>query len=245
MADDIIIGRNPVLEAIRFGHAIDKIYIKDGDVQGSVKQIIGAAAHQGISVVKVDKRRLDSLSDGANHQGVIAVAAAYNYCSVDDILSKAHESGEPPFIVICDKITDPHNLGSIIRTCAGAGVHGVIIPKHDSVGLNATVSKVAAGAAEFVPVAKVTNIPSVMDELKEAGIWITGADISGDRSLYNADFSGAVAIVIGSEGNGMGRLVREKCDFLVKIPMKERLESLNASVAAALMIYEAARSRFM
>ena len=244
MAEDIIIGRNSVLEAIRAGHAIDKIYVKDGDTQGSVKKIIGAASQQGINIVKADKRRLDSLADGANHQGVIAVAAAYKYYKVDEILSKARDAGEAPFIVICDKITDPHNLGSIIRTCAGAGVHGIIIPKHDSVGLNATVAKVASGAAEVVPVAKVTNIPSVMDELKEAGVWIAGADISGDRSLYDADFSGAVAIVIGSEGKGIGRLVREKCDFLVKIPMKETLESLNASVAAALMIYEAARVRF-
>ena len=244
MSEDIIIGRNPVLEALRAGHAIDKIYIKDGENQGSVKKIIGAASQNGINIVKVDKRRLDLLAQGANHQGIIAVAAAYSYCTVEDILSKARDAGEAPFIVICDKITDPHNLGSIIRTSAGAGVHGVIIPKHDSVGLNATVAKVAAGAAEVVPVAKVTNIPAVMDGLKKAGVWITGADVSGDRSLYDADFSGAVAIVIGSEGNGIGRLVREKCDYLVKIPMRDRLESLNGSVAAALMIYEAARSRF-
>ncbi|MBQ7718148.1 MAG: 23S rRNA (guanosine(2251)-2'-O)-methyltransferase RlmB [Clostridia bacterium] len=241
---DYIIGRNPVMEAIRAGHSIDKIYIKDGEVQGSLKQITGAASQNGIAVMRVSKQRLDQMAEGNNHQGIIAVAAAYDYCEVDDILSRAKDAGEPPFIVICEKLTDPHNLGSIIRTSAGAGVHGIIISKHDSVGLNSTVAKVAAGAAEFMPVARVTNIASVMDGLKEDGIWITGADISGDRSLYEADLKGAVAIVIGSEGKGMSRLVKEKCDFLVKIPMRDKLESLNASVAAALMIYEAARSRF-
>lgn len=241
---DYIIGRNPVLEAIRSGHTIDKIYIKDGEIQGSLKQIIGVASQKGISIMRVNKKHLDQMADGNNHQGIIAAAAAYDYCDVDDILKRAEEAGEPPFIVICEKITDPHNLGSIIRTSAGAGVHGIIISKHDSVGLNSTVAKVAAGAAEFMPVARVTNVASVMDELKNKGIWITGADISGDRGLYDADLKGAVAIVIGSEGKGMSRLVKEKCDFLVKIPMRDKLESLNASVAAALMIYEAARNRF-
>lgn len=243
MRNDIIIGRNPVLEAMRAGRAIDKIYIKDGESEGSLRKIIGAARGAGVIVTAVSRGKLDELAEGGNHQGVVALAAAHEYASVEDIFDAAEKRGEQPFIVICDKITDPHNLGSIIRTANAAGAHGIIIPKHDSVTLNSTVMKVAAGAAEFTPVARVNNIARTMDELKKRGVWITGTAANAEKSLYEADFGGAVAICIGSEGNGLSRLTEEKCDFLVSIPMKGETESLNASVAAALVLYEVMRTR--
>ena len=238
MKNDIIIGRNPVLEAIRAGRTIDKIFIKNGDTDGSLRKITAAAKDKGIIIQRADRRKLDTLADGGNHQGVAALCAVHEYATVYDILSLAKDRGEAPFIVICDKITDPHNLGSIIRTANAAGAHGVIIPKHDSVTLNSTVLKVSAGAAEFTPVARVSNISKTIDELKDNGIWITGTCADAKKSIYETDFSGAVAICIGSEGSGLSRLTKEKCDFLVNIPMKGETESLNASVAAALVLYE-------
>lgn len=243
MDSEIIIGRNPVLEAIRSGCTIDKILVKEGAAEGSIKKIIGAARDNKIVLKYVDRRKLDTVAAGENHQGVIAYIAAHEYCEVSDILRAAEEKNESPFVVICDRITDPHNLGSIIRTAAGAGVHGIIIPKHDSAGLSAAVSKVSAGASFFMPVAKVTNLSKTIDELKEKGFWVTGADAGGEKSLYDADFSGSLALVIGSEGTGLSRLVLSKCDFLVSIPMRGEIQSLNASVAAALLMYEAARKR--
>lgn len=245
MNGDIIFGRNPVLEAIRAGRTIDKIYIKNTEADGSLKKVLGAAKAAGIIVSKVDRKKLDMLCDGENHQGVVAQAAAHSYCEVEDMISLAEEKGEAPFLVICDKITDPHNLGSIIRTANAAGAHGVIIPKHESAGLSSIVAKVSAGAVEFTPVARVNNLSSLIEKLKKKGFWITGAAMDGDRSLFEADLSGSVAIVIGSEGEGISRNVLEKCDFIVNIPMKGETESLNASVAAALMMYEVMRKRMI
>ena len=243
MKEDMIIGRNPVIEAMKAGRSIDKILVRSGEPEGSLKKIISKARSMKITVVETDRRKMDTLCEGENHQGVIAYVSAYEYVSPDDILDAAKEAGEAPFVVVCDKITDPHNLGAILRTARAAGVHGVIIPKHESVSLNATVAKVAAGAAEVVPVARVTNLAATLDYLKDNGLWITGADASGDKTLWNADLDGAVGLVIGSEGAGMSRLIKEKCDFLVGIPMKGGCESLNASVAASLMMYEVARKR--
>ena len=239
--NDKIEGRNPVTEALKSGRAIDKLYVKKGENKGSIIPIISMARKKGISVVETDIRKLDEMSETKAHQGVIALCAAAEYAQLEDIFALAEEKNEPPFIIILDRVNDPHNLGSVIRTANCAGAHGVIIPKHDSVGLTAVCCKAAAGAAEYTPVVRVANLAKTIDELKERGIWITGADASGDRSLYEADLKGAVAIVIGSEGEGISRLVLDKCDFKVKIPMKGNINSLNASVAAALFIYEAVR----
>lgn len=243
MKENIIIGRNPVLEAIKAGRTIDKLYIRQGAPEPTLTKIVGEARRAGIPVAEADRRRLDMMADGGNHQGVVAQTSLYGYVTVDDILAKAEKAGEAPFLVLCDRICDPHNLGAIIRSATAAGVHGVVIAKHDGVGVNATVDKVSAGTASHMPVARVNSLPKVMEELQEKGIWITGADGGGDRTLFEADLSGPVAIVIGSEGEGMSRLVREKCDFLVRIPMRPKAESLNASVAAALFMYEVMRRR--
>lgn len=239
---DKIIGRNPVAEAIKSGREIDKIMVKKGEIEGSLRPIIKKARDMGIPVIEADKNKLDQLAEGGNHQGVIAYAAAHDYASVEDIFKKAEEKGEPPFIVILDKITDPHNFGSIIRTANCAGVHGIIIPKRGSVGLNEVVAKTSAGAIEYVPVAKVTNIAQTIDALKERGVWVAGAEAGGD-TMYKTDLSGSMALVIGSEGEGISRLVKEKCDFLVEIPMFGDVNSLNASVAAAVLMYEVVRRR--
>lgn len=239
--EDRIEGRNPVAEALKSGRNIDKLYIKKGQNQGSIIPIIAMAKKKGIQITEVDSHKLDSMSETGAHQGVIALCAAAEYKTVEDILNIAKEKGEPPFIVILDRVTDPRNLGSVIRTANCAGVHGVIISKHDSVGLTSVCAKASAGAVEYTPVARVNNLAKTIDELKKQNIWVTGADASGERDLYESDLKGAVAIVIGSEGEGISRLVLDKCDFKVKIPMKGNVNSLNASVAAALFIYEAAR----
>ncbi len=236
-------GRNPVIEALKAKRSIDKIYVQKGERKGSVLKIVALAKEQKIVIVQAEKQKLDSMSETKSHQGVIAIATAGEYSSVEDILEYAYKRGESPFVIICDEINDPHNLGSIIRTANAAGAHGVIIPKRNSVGLTATVAKTSAGAVEFTRVARVSNLPSAIDKLKENNIWITGADMDGDRTVYTHDFSGGVGIVIGSEGFGISRLIKEKCDFLVKIPMLGEITSLNASVAGALMIYEVVRSR--
>ncbi len=239
--EDRIEGRNPVAEALKSGRNIDKLYIKKGQNQGSIIPIIAMAKKKGIQITEVDSHKLDSMSETGAHQGVIALCAAAEYKTVDDILNIAKEKGEPPFIVILDRVTDPRNLGSVIRTANCAGVHGVIISKHDSVGLTSVCAKASAGAVEYTPVARVNNLAKTIDELKKKNIWVTGADASGERDLYESDLKGAIAIVIGSEGEGISRLVLDKCDFKVKIPMKGNVNSLNASVAAALFIYEAVR----
>ena len=242
-ADGIIEGRNAVIEALRAGTPVDKIYLARGETDSALGHITSTARSRGIVVVECDRRKLDGMSRTHSHQGVIALAAVREYASVDDILNAAEEKGEPPLIVVCDELSDPHNLGAVIRTADAAGAHGVIIPKRRSAGLTAVVGKTSAGAVAHVPVARVPNLPALLDELKEAGVWVFGTAADGDRLLYDADLKGPAAIVIGSEGTGMGRLVAEKCDFKVRIPMKGRLNSLNASAAAAIMLYEAVRQR--
>ncbi len=240
--EDKIIGRNPVMEALRSGREIEKIFIKKGGVEGSIVSIIKKARAEGIAVTEVDKQKLDNMSQGENHQGIVALAAVHEYVSVNDILKQAEEKGKPPFIIICDKITDPHNLGSIIRTANCVGADGVIIPKRNSVGLNSVVDKTSAGALEYTPVARVTNIARTIDELKDKGLWITAADMDGE-AMYDIDLKGAIGLVIGSEGEGVSRLVRDKCDFIASIPMHGKISSLNASVAAGVMMYEILRQR--
>ncbi|HIW57012.1 MAG TPA: 23S rRNA (guanosine(2251)-2'-O)-methyltransferase RlmB [Firmicutes bacterium] len=241
--DDNIYGRNPVLEALESGRAIDKIFIQDGINAPVIGQIRNLAKSRGVTYSFTDKRRLDRMTGGENHQGVVAVGAAHAYSSVEDILDRAKENGEDPFIVICEGLTDPHNLGAVIRTADAAGCHGVIIPKNRSVQLSSTVAKVAAGAVEHIPVAKVANIAQTIEKLKKEGLWIVGTDLSATMTHYECDMTGAIGIVIGSEGDGISRIVRESCDFLVKIPIRGGAESLNASVAAGVVLYEAVRQR--
>ncbi len=240
---DKIEGRNPVAEALKSGRQIDKLYVKRGDKQGSILPLIREAKKQGITVTEVDAARLNEMSETKNHQGVIALVPPIEYAEIDDVLELARSKNEPPFIVILDRLKDPHNLGSVIRTANCAGAHGVVISRHDGVGVTATVEKSAAGATAYTPVVRANNLAKTIDYLKERGLWITGADAAGDRGLYEADLKGPTALVIGSEGEGISRLVAEKCDFLVKIPMKGDVNSLNASVAAALFIYECAKQR--
>ena len=240
---DIIEGRNPVMEALRSGRAIDKILVQTGEKHGSVIKILKIAKDMRITISYVEKAKLDLIASTKAHQGVIAYVAAKEYVSLKDIINEAKEKNENPFVIICDEITDPHNLGSIIRTANAAGAHGVVISKHNAVGLNAVVAKTSAGAVEFTPVAKVSSIAQAIEALKKENIWVVGADMDGDKTLYEHDFSGGVAIVIGNEGKGISHLVKERCDFMVKIPMLGKISSLNASVAGALMIYEVVRSR--
>lgn len=235
-------GRNPVIEAYRSGKTIDKLFVLDGCQDGPVKTITREARKQHTIISYVSKERLDQLSETHHHQGVIAIAAAYDYASVDDILAKAREKGEAPFIFLLDGIEDPHNLGAIIRTANLAGAHGVIIPKHRAVGLTATVARTSAGALNFTPVAKVTNLGAAMDELKKEGLWFVCADMKGEV-MYRQNLTGPIGLVIGNEGEGVGRLVREKCDFTASIPMKGDIDSLNASVAAGVLAYEIVRQR--
>ena len=242
-ADGIIEGRNAVIEALRAGETIDKIYLQKGETDKTLGHIASRARAAGVVVVEADRRKLDAMSRTHAHQGVIALAAVRAYVSVESILQAARDKDEAPLLVVCDEISDPHNLGAIIRTAECAGAHGVIIPKRRSAGLTAVVAKSSAGAVSYLPVARVPNIPALLKDLKKRGIWVFGAAAEGTVPLYGADFKGAAAIVIGSEGDGMTRLVRESCDFLVSIPMKGRISSLNASAAAAILLYEALRQR--
>ena len=241
--DGVIEGRNAVIEALRAGVTIDKIYIMKGETDATLGHIASSAREKGIVVVDADRRKLDGMSRTHSHQGVIALAAVREYVSVDDILAAAREKGEAPLIVVCDELSDPHNLGAVIRTAECAGAHGVIIPKRRSAGLTAIVAKTSAGAVAHIPVARVPNIPSLLKQLKEEGVWVFGTAADGNTTLYSADLKGPAAIVIGSEGDGMGRLVSEQCDFRVSIPMKGHINSLNASAAAAILLYEAVRQR--
>ena len=242
-SDGVIEGRNAVLEALRAGTPVDKIYIAKGETDASLGHIASTARGKGIVVVEADRRKLDAMSLTHAHQGVIAVAAVRAYATVEDILSIAREKGEPPLIVVCDELSDPHNLGAVIRTAECAGAHGVIIPKRRSAGLTAVVAKTSAGAVSHVPVARVPNLPSLLQELQEAGLWVFGTAADGDTLLYDADLKGPAAIVIGSEGRGISRLVKEQCDFIVSLPMRGHITSLNASVACGIVLYEAARQR--
>lgn len=238
-----VYGRNPVLEALRAGRPLNKLLIARGDRHGSIHQIMTLARERDIPVIPVDPRELDALAGGGNHQGVIAQAASFAYVELDDILALARERGEEPLVVVLDGIEDPQNLGSLIRTAEAAGAHGIVIPKRRAAGLTDTVARVSAGAIEHLPVARVTNISQALDDLKQAGCWTVGGDMAGEQTCYEQDLRGPLAIIIGSEGKGISRLVRERCDYLVRLPMRGRVGSLNAAVAGALLIYEVLRQR--
>ncbi len=242
MMEDIIVGRNPVVEAIKSGRVIDKILIKKGKYEGSIVSIVKKAKENGIIIQEVEKQKLDAIANGENHQGVIAYVSAYEYSSLEDIFDIAQKRGEPPFIIMCDKITDPHNLGAIIRTANCSGAHGVIIPKRNSATLNSIVAKTSAGAVEYTPVVKVTNLSDTIENLKKQGVWVAAADMDGE-DMHKANLTGAICLVIGSEGSGVSRLVKENCDFVVSIPMRGDINSLNASVAASVLMYEILRQR--
>lgn len=236
-------GRNPVIEAIKSGRTIEKILIAKGSQEGSIRQIVAMAREKGLVLVEVDREKLDYMSETKSHQGVIAIISPYKYVEVEDILSYAKQKEEKPFVIILDEIYDPHNLGAIIRTAEAAGAHGIIIPKRRAVGLTPTVAKASAGAIEYVKVAKVTNISQTINKLKENGLWIVGADMDGDKLYFESDYADAIALVIGNEGEGISRLVKDRCDYLVKMPMKGEISSLNASVAGAVLMYEVVRQR--
>ena len=236
-------GRNALTEALKAGRTIDKVFIADGDTDRSLQRLAAQAKEAGAVIVPVDRRKLDQMSTTRSHQGVIALAAAHDYFTIDDILEEAASRGENALIVICDELSDPHNLGAIMRSAECAGAHGVIIPKRRSVGLTATVAKASAGAVEYMKVARVTNINNAIKDLKERGIWVFGTAAEGSIPMYKADLTGPAAIVIGNEGDGMSPLVRKNCDVMVHIPMKGRITSLNASAAASILLYEAVRQR--
>ena len=238
---DIIIGRNPVIEALKSGREIEKI-VKAAEAEGSVSKIAGMARDRGIVIHYNNRAYFEKTAGGKNHQGVIAFVAAHKYSEMEDIFAKAEKSGEPPFIIILDNLEDPHNLGAVMRTAECAGAHGVKIPKRRAVGLTETVAKAAAGALEYIPCVKVANIAQTIDKLKEKGLWIAACDMGGTE-YYRQDLTGSIAVVIGSEGNGISRLVKEKCDFVVSMPMVGRINSLNASNAAAVIMYEVRKQR--
>ena len=241
--EDRIEGRNAVIEALRAGRGIDKIYLAKGETDRTLGHIAARARDAGVPVVMADRRKLDAMSSTGAHQGVIAVAAVREYCSLDDILSAAEAAEEPPFVIVCDEISDPRNFGAILRTAECAGAHGVVIPKRRSAGITGLVGKASAGAAEYVRVARVPNISAALRTLKERGLWIFGSTADAPAGLWETDLTGPLCLVIGSEGEGMGRLVEEHCDFLIKIPMHGRLDSLNAATAAGVLMYEVLRQR--
>ncbi len=242
---DRLEGRNPVMEALKSGRSINRILVSKGEKEGSINQIIALARESHIIIQEVERSKLDEMSETHSHQGVIALVSAKDYVEVDEILMAAEKSGRPPFIVILDEITDAFNLGSILRTSNAAGVHGVIIPKRRAVGLTSVVSKASAGAIEYVPVARVTNIVQTIEYLKTKNIWVAGTDATGEKAYYDHDLTGGIALVIGSEGEGMGKLVSEACDYVVNIPMLGEIPSLNAAVAGAIVIYDIVRQRNM
>lgn len=241
--DDQVEGRNAVIELLESGRDINKIFVSNGEKNGSINKILAMARERKVIVSEVNKSKLEQMASSDNHQGVIAIVPPYEYCDIDDILECAKLRNEDPFIIILDGIEDPHNLGAIIRTAETAGVHGIIIPKRRAAGVNSTVTKVAAGAVEHMNIARVNNINEAIRYLKENDVWVCGTDIDTNKYHYNQDLTGSIAIVIGSEGFGMSKLVKENCDFLVKIPMKGKITSLNASVSAGIVVYEAVRQR--
>lgn len=243
ISQDQVIGRNSVLELLESDKDINKIFIQKGEKHGSINKIISMAKQKKVIIAEVDKQKINTLAPNMNHQGVIAIVPPFNYSEVEDILEEAETRNESPFIVILDGIEDVHNLGSIIRTAETAGVHGIIIPKRRAASVNSTVNKVSAGAVSHMKIARVNNINETIKELKEKGIWICGTDMDTKTYYYDQDLKGPIAIVIGSEGYGMSRLVKENCDFLVKIPMKGKITSLNAAVSAGIVIYEAVKQR--
>ncbi len=241
--EGLIEGRNAVTEALRSGRTINKVFLADGDTDRALGRLAAMAKDAGAVVVRIDRRKLNDMSPTGSHQGIIASVAAHDYATIDDILAEAEARGQAPLIVVCDELSDPHNLGAILRTAECAGAHGVIIPKRRSVALTAVVAKASAGAIEYMKVARVSNIAAALRELKERGVWVFGTAADGTTSLYGADLKGPAAIVIGNEGEGMSRIVAETCDFKVSIPMRGQISSLNASAAAAILLYEAVRQR--
>ncbi|MBD1382782.1 23S rRNA (guanosine(2251)-2'-O)-methyltransferase RlmB [Metabacillus arenae] len=242
MSEDYIAGKNSVIEALKSTREVNKIWIAENSQKGQIQQITRLAKDRGVLIQYVPKKKLDQMTD-ANHQGIVAQVAAYEYAEIDDLFKKANVRNEEPFFLILDELEDPHNLGSIMRTADAAGAHGIIIPKRRAVGLTATVAKSSTGAIEYIPVARVTNLARAIEELKERGVWIVGTDAKGADDYRNMDGNMAIGLVIGSEGKGIGRLIKEKCDFLVSLPMAGRVTSLNASVAASLLMYEVYRRR--
>lgn len=240
--EETIVGRNAVWEALRSGRAIDSIVLARGNRTGAIAPIISKAKEKGIAIKEADVRKLDFMCGGAVHQGIVAVAAAHAYANIEDILALAEGRGEPPFLIVADELEDPHNLGALLRTAECAGAHGVIVPRRRAAGLTYAVGKASAGAVEYVPVARVTNIAATLEDLKKRGLWIYGADMSGEP-WCQCDLSGPVALVVGNEGNGISRLVKEKCDAMLSLPMQGKISSLNASVAAGVIMYEIARQR--
>lgn len=243
LPDDVLVGRNAVTEALKAGRGINKILLANGDREGSITEIAALAKERGIVVQYVERAKIEALADGHRHQGVLAYVAPVPYAELDDILKAAEEKGEAPFLVLLDELEDPHNLGALLRTADATGVHGILIPKRRSVSLNATVAKTSAGAVEYVPVARIGNIAQTLKKLKEKGFWVAGADMDGEKAYYEADLTGPLVLVVGSEGRGMSRLTKEACDFIVSMPMVGRINSLNASVAGSILMYESMRQR--
>lgn len=240
---EIIVGRNAVMETIKSGRSVNKLLIAKGERQGSIKEIIAMARQRRIITQEVETRKLDELAGGLRHQGVAALTPPVEYAQVEDILRRAEHFGEPPFIVLLDELEDPHNLGAILRTADAAGAHGVLIPKRRSCPLSATVAKTSAGAASYVPVARIGNVSQTIQELKAYGMWVVGADMDGEKNYFEADLTGPLLLVVGGEGRGIGRLTKERCDFVVKLPMRGQINSLNASVAASILLYESLKQR--
>lgn len=243
LSDDILVGRNAVTEALKAGRGINRLLLAEGAREGSLGELLMLAKERGIVCQFVERRKLDSLAGAQRHQGVLAYVAPVDYVELEEILRRAEEKGEPPFLLLLDELEDPHNLGALLRTADATGVHGVLIPKRRSVPLNAVVAKTSAGAIEYVPVARIGNIAQTLKLLKEKGFWVAGADMAGEKPYYEADLTGSLVLVIGSEGKGLSRLTKETCDFLVSLPMVGRINSLNASVAGSLLMYESLRQR--
>ena len=241
--EDQVEGRNAVLELLESGKDINKIFVTRGEKHGSINKIIAIAKERKIIIVEKDKRQMEQMAQNQNYQGVIAIVPPFEYCEIEDILDRAKELNEDPFILILDGIEDPHNLGSIIRTAETAGVHGIVIPKRRAASVNSTVNKVSAGAVQYMKIARVTNITDAIEKLKESGLWICGTDINTDKYYYNQDLTGPIGIVIGNEGNGISEKVKKNCDFLVKIPMKGKVTSLNAAVYAGIIAYEVVKQK--
>lgn len=243
LPDDVLVGRNAMTEALKSGRGINKLWIASGDREGSVAEIAALAKERGIVVQYVERAKIEALAGGHRHQGVLAYVAPVPYAELEDILKAAEAKGEAPFLVLLDELEDPHNLGALLRTADATGVHGILIPKRRSVSLNATVAKTSAGAVEYVPVARIGNIAQTLKKLKEKGFWVAGADMDGEKAYYEADLTGPLVLVVGSEGKGMSRLTKEACDFIVRMPMVGRINSLNASVAGSILMYESMRQR--
>ena len=243
LPEDVLIGRNAVTKALKAGRGVNKLLLAEGDKEGSISEIVALAKERGIIIQSVERGKIEAIAGGLRHQGVLAYVAPVAYVEVEDILKAAEAKGEAPFLLLLDELEDPHNLGALLRTADATGIHGVLIPKRRSVPLTATVAKTSAGAIEYVPVARIGNIAQTIRSLKKQGFWVVGADMEGQDAYYDANLTGPLVLVVGSEGHGIGRLIREQCDFLVRIPMMGRINSLNASVAGSILMYEAMRQR--